>query len=94
MNDEVQFALRAYETQPATADQPLRFSRGVLAGLRFKRADFPQVQQMVESDGPDTFRVKHHLVIHKGDPDPDLAAVLDDHLYLLWRLVTKTQPLE
>jgi hypothetical protein len=102
--DEYQFTLRAYETQPAlssswpdkdrtraTGNQSLEFIRGALAGLRFKRADFPQVQGMVESDGPDTFRVKSHLVIRKGDPDPTLAAVLDDHLSLLWHLVTKLQ---
>jgi hypothetical protein len=94
LDDEYQFTLRASETQPATADQPLRFARGALAGLRFKREEFAQVQAMVRDDGPDAFHVKGYLLIRQGDPDPDLAAVLDDHLHLLWHLVAKLQPKE
>ena len=49
---------------------------------------------MVKADGPTAFNHRPELVIRKGDPDPTLAAVLDDHLFLLWHLVTKLQPPE
>ena len=42
---------------------------------------------MVKADGPTAFNHRPELITHKGDPDLDLAAVLDDHLYLLWHLV-------
>jgi hypothetical protein len=94
LDDEYQFTLRAYEIQPATSNRQLEFTCGALAGLRFKRADFAQVQAMVRDDGPTAFHKRSDLLIRKGDPEPDLAAVLDDHLFLFWHLVTKLQPPE
>jgi hypothetical protein len=87
--DAYEFALRGYPLQPATRDQPLQLGPGAIAGLVFKRSGFAETQALVAADGPQAFNVKSHLLIRAGDDDPTLAAVLDDHLYLLWHLVTK-----
>lgn len=88
---ELQFTLRAYETQPARAGQSLRYTRGALVGLRFDRDGFSRARAALEAGGPSALGRRQDLLVRRGDPDPTLAAVLDDHLALLWHLVTKTQ---
>jgi hypothetical protein len=95
-DDEYQFLLRVYRMQPATCNQTLQLGPGALVRLRFKRSEFAEVQAMVYRDGPAIFNQRPDLLACFGDSDLALAAVLDDHLYLLWHLVTKfrEQPTE
>jgi hypothetical protein len=89
MEDEYQFTLYGHRVQPATRERSLHFDRSAIAGLRFLRSAFHEVQPTVIEDGPNAFNARSHLLIRQGDEDAVLNAVLDEHLYLLWHLVTK-----
>jgi hypothetical protein len=90
LDDEYQFVLHDHQVQPATYDRPLQFNRSAVVGLRFDRADFANVRPMIASENAATaFSTRPHLLTRQGDTDPTLNAVLDEHLYLLWHLVTK-----
>jgi hypothetical protein len=89
MDDEYQFTLYGHRIRPATGEHSLRFDSNAVVGLRFRRSAFHQVQPTVAGEGPNAFNAKPHLLTRQGDEDAALNAVLDEHLYLLWHLVTK-----
>jgi hypothetical protein len=89
LDDEYQFTLHGHQVQPATRDRPLQFDHSAVIGLRFSRSAFANVQPVVTSEGSHAFNARPHLLTRQGDADPALNAVLDEHLYLLWHLVTK-----
>ena len=88
-SDEYQFTLYGHRVQPATRKRSLQMDRSAVVALRFKRSAFREVQPTVVEDGPNAFNVRPHWLTRQGDEDPDLEAVLDAHLYLLWHLVAK-----
>jgi hypothetical protein len=87
-----EFSLRAHVTQTASPTRPLQLTRGTMATLEINRADFETVRQIVIEAGPAVFNERPNLLGRAGDPDPALAEVLDEHLPLLWHLVTKLKP--
>ncbi len=85
------FLLRVHLTQTATPIRPLRLTRGAVAEVEIKRADYEALRQLLLADGPTAFNQKPELLTHRGDPDPTMQAVLNDQLPLLWHLVTKLE---
>jgi hypothetical protein len=90
--EQYEFSLRVHLTQTATPIRPLQLTRGTMAKIAINRADFEALRQLLLADGPTVFSQKPELLSHSGDPDPALQAVLDEHLPLLWHLVTKLEP--
>lgn len=89
LEDEYQFTLYGHRVQPATRERSLQIDRSAVVALRFKRSAFREVQPTIIEDGPGAFNARPHWLSRQGDADPNLEAVLDAHLYLLWHLVTK-----
>ena len=87
--DEYQFVLYGHEIQPATRSQALEFKRSAVAGIRFDRPAFTQVQLDIIHSGSNLFSVRPDLLTRRGDKDEMLNNVLDEHLHLLWHLVAK-----
>jgi hypothetical protein len=85
------FALGVYLTQTATPIQPLNLTRGNMAQVEINRGDFEALRQLLLADGPEAFNQRPELLNRLGDNDPALQAVLDEHLPLLWHLVTKLE---
>ncbi len=89
--DRYEFFLQAHITQTATPIRPLQLTRGAMAKIEVERADFEAIRQLMIEAGPTVFNEKPELFSRVGDNDPALAAVLDDHLHLLWHMVTKLE---
>jgi hypothetical protein len=85
------FSLRVHLTQKATPIQPLRLTRGTMAAVEIKRADFEALRKLLLADGPEIFSQKPDLLNHNGDADPAMQAVLNENLPLLWHLITKLE---
>lgn len=90
--DRYEFSLRAHLTQTATPIRPLQLTRGGMVNVEVKRADFEAVRELMLNAGPNIFSEQPGLITRVGANDPALTAVLDDHLYLLWHMVTKLEP--
>jgi hypothetical protein len=90
--DHYEFSLRAHLTQTATPIRPLQLTRGGMAKVEVKRTDFEAVRKLMLSAGPNVFNEQPGLITRVGANDPALTAVLDDHLNLLWHMVTKLEP--
>jgi len=89
--DRYEFSLRVHLTQTATPIQPLRLTRGTMATVEIKRTDYEALRKLLLADGPTAFNQKPELLSRSGDNDPAMQAVLDEHLSLLWHLVTKLE---
>jgi hypothetical protein len=87
--ERYKFSLRLHLTQTATPIQPLRLTRGTMATVEIKRTDYEALRQLLLTAGPAAFNEKPELLNRSGDDDPAMRAVLDEHLSLLWHLVTK-----
>ncbi|MDX1521400.1 MAG: hypothetical protein R3264_07220 [Anaerolineae bacterium] len=89
--DRYQFSLRTHTVQVADPMQPLRLIQGTMATVELDRADFETVQQQIEADGPLAFNENPDLVSRLGSDSPILNQILDEHLSLLWHMVTKLE---
>ncbi len=90
--ERYEFSLRVHLTQTATPIRPLQLTRGTMAKVAINRADFEALRQLLLAEGPTAFSQKPELLNRSGDRDPALQTVLDEHLPLLWHLVTKLEP--
>ncbi len=90
--DHYEFSLRVHLTQTATPIRPLQLTRGAMAKVNIKRSDFEALRQLLLAEGSEAFNQKPELFNFSGDPDPAMRAVLDEHLPILWSLVTKLEP--
>lgn len=86
------FSLRVYLTQTATPIRPLNLTRGVIAQIEIKRSAYAALRKLLLTDGPDSFAQHPELLTRSGDQDPEMGAILDEQLPLLWHLVTKLEP--
>jgi len=89
--DRYEFSLRVHLTQTATPTRPLQLTRGTMTTLEINRVDFETVQKIIIDAGPSIFNQRPELLGRVGDEDPALAQVLDEHLLLLWHMVTKLE---
>ena len=62
-----------------------------MATVEIKRTDYEALRKLLLADGPTAFNQKPELLNRSGDNDPAMQAVLDEHLSLLWHLVTKLE---
>ncbi len=83
------FSLRIHLTQTATPIRPLQLTRGAMANVEISRAEFEAVRQLMMAAGPEVFRDQPELLTRSGSNDPALSEVLNQHLPLLWHMVTK-----
>lgn len=91
--ERYEFGLQVHFTQTATPIRPLQLTRGALAAIEINRSDFEALRQLLLADGPQAFSRRPELLRRAGDTDPVIQKILDDNLELLWRLVTKLEPL-
>ncbi len=89
--DRYKFSLAALLTQTATPIRPLQLTRGSVATFEISRTDFETVRQRLIEAGPDIFTQRPELLSRSGNDDPNLRAVLTEHLPLLWHMVTKLE---
>lgn len=89
--DRYKFTLRVHLTQTATPIQPLHLTRGTMATVEIKRTHYEALRQLLLAEGPTAFNQQSELLSRRGDQDPAMQAVLNDHLFLLWHLVTKLE---
>ncbi len=89
--DRYEFVMCAHLVQTATPIRPLQLTRGTVAKVEVKRADFEAVHELMVATGPTVFNQKPGLLSRTGNTDPALVAVLNDHLHLLWHMVTKLE---
>jgi hypothetical protein len=89
--DHYEFSLRVHLTETATPIRPLRLTRGVSATVKISRAEFEAIRDYIAAAGPQAFNDEPALFERAGDDDPALNAVLDEHLRLLWHLITKLE---
>ena len=89
--DLYEFSLRAHPVQPASPIEPLTISRGAMAKVEIKRADFETMHELLVDAGPAAFEQRPALLNRMGSDNSALITILDDHLELLWHLVTKLE---
>ncbi|MEW5959919.1 MAG: hypothetical protein AB1801_19530 [Chloroflexota bacterium] len=89
--DRYEFSLRAYFVQTATPMRQLQLTRGAMANLEVNRADFKSVQQLLLAAGPTVFYDRPELLRRAGGNNAASQRALDEHLPLLWHMVTKLE---
>jgi hypothetical protein len=89
LENEYQFTLYGHQMQPATRDRSLQITRSAILALRITRADLREVQTTLIKEGPGALAARSHWLTRQGDTHPALSTVLNEHLYLLWHLITK-----
>lgn len=90
-SDLYEFSLRAHPVQPASPIEPLTVSRGAMAKVEIKRADFETMRELLVDAGPSAFEQRSALLNRLGSDNSALTTILDDHLELLWHMVTKLE---
>lgn len=91
LSDRYEFLLQAHRVTPANPNGPLRLSQGVKVTGVIGYEQFEPVQSLLTGDGPRIFNERPELLTRTGDPNLAVNAVLDDHLYLMWHLITKVE---
>jgi len=89
--DRYQFSLRAHPVQVADPLQPLRLVQGTMVSSEFERAEFELLREELLSAGPTIFNTDATLTQRQGSDNTVLHTILDDHLDLLWLMVTKLE---
>lgn len=89
--DRYEFSLRSHAVQVADPMQPLRLIQGAMVTLKLERADFETTQAQLRAAGESAFQAQPELFTRLGSDRPDLNKILDDHLRLLWHMVTKLE---
>ncbi len=83
------FSLRVHLVQKGTHTEPLRLTRGSSADISISRSDFHKVQANLQANGPNALSQQRDLWHQRGDHSAAMTQVLEEHLFLLWHLVTK-----
>ncbi len=91
LSGQYRFGLYLHPVQIADPIRPMELSPGVTAGVDVDRREFGQLQQLLQSAGPNVFGRHPELLRRRGRLDPQLTQALDDNLPLLWHLITKFQ---
>jgi hypothetical protein len=94
--DRYEFLLQVHPVQTADPLTRLRLMQGTQASLVVNRVEFESVQALLAHDESDVLSQMPQFLNRKGDDDQTQNAILEDHLHLLWHLVTKLehQPVE
>ena len=89
--DHYEFSLRVHPVQTADPMKPLRLMQGAQVSLEVDREDFEAMQELIATEGPAIFEQRPELLIRQGHDNQTLNVILDEHLHLLWHLVTKLE---
>jgi hypothetical protein len=87
--DRYDFSLRLYPVQIADPMRPMNLRPGVTADIEINRNEFEKLQTLVKEAGPAAFKDKPELLLRRGGPNETLTPLLDEHLDLMWHMVTK-----
>lgn len=90
-HNRYEFSLHLYPVQPADPMRPMEISPGVTAGVEIDRTEFADLQQLLRDSGPSALEEHPELLIRRGRTNAALTQIMDNHLHLLWHLVTKFQ---
>jgi hypothetical protein len=89
--DHYEFSLRVHPVQTADPMKPLRLMQGTRISLEVDREDFEAMQELIATEGPVVFKQRPELLTRQGQGGQTLNVILDEHLHLLWHLVTKLE---
>ena len=84
-----EFYLQTHPVQPADPMRPMDIRPGASVGVAIDRDEFEALQKLLREGGPEAFADNPDLLIYAGSSAQALTAVQDDHLHLLWHLITK-----
>jgi hypothetical protein len=84
-----EFYLRTHPVQPADPMRPMDIRPGASVGVAIDRDEFEALQKLLRAAGPEAFADNPDLLTHAGSSAQELTAVQNDHLHLLWHLITK-----
>lgn len=90
-SDKYEFSLQAHLAQPASHTEPLSLTRGSRIDLNIDRADFAELQSLIQAEGETAFEQHPEMWQRYGDDGFDFTEVLEQNLNLLWHLVTKME---
>lgn len=86
---DYEFALRIHPVKPANPMEPMQIRPGMIASVAIDRTEFSEFQEMVSQSNPTLFNERPELLSRIGSSSESLMAVFDDHVDLLWHLITK-----
>jgi hypothetical protein len=87
--DRYKFSLRVHPVQPANPMQPMSLRPGTMAEVEINRSEFEALQTLIEEVGSTAFEKHPELLSRQGNNNQPLIGVLDQHLELLWHMITK-----
>lgn len=87
--DRYEFDLRTYPVEIADPMRPMNLRPGVSAGVEIERDEFDPLQKLLIDEGPAAFENNPDLLVRKGGANETLVEIQNEHLELLWHLITK-----
>jgi len=87
--DSYEFSLRTHPVKPADPMTPMEIRPGASVGVKINRDEFAALQKLLIEDGLSAFDENPNLLLHDGSTDQTLIEIQNEHLDLLWHLITK-----
>lgn len=83
------FSLQSYPLEIADPMRPMNLRPGASVGVEINRNEFEALQTLLRDAGPEAFEENPELLTRTGSNNKALVDVQDEHLHLLWHLITK-----
>ena len=90
--DTYEFSLQAHPVEIADSSHPLSLRPGAISRVTVQQSEFRTLQARAADSGPNFFAQNPELVTRLGASQREMGTVLDNHLHLLWHIVTKFGP--
>lgn len=87
--ERYKFSLHIYPLQPADPITPLSIRPGASAEVEINRDELETLQDLLNNAGPTAFNEQPQLLMRQGSTDEVMIEILDEHLDLMWHLITK-----
>ena len=84
-----EFQLYTHPVEMADPMRPMNIRPGGSVGVEIDRDEFEALQRLLTDAGPAAFEENPELLSRQGSDGQELNGVADEHLNLLWHLITK-----